>query len=186
MPLESTGVLRIKLVEGLLEDCPEELKVVIGCQLRIWESLNEEIRTVEAQMRKEADEVDRMYQSIPGVGPITSRTLASELGDLSRFETASSLACYTGLTPSEYSSGETVKRGKISRQGNGRLRGLLVEAAWIAIRYDEQLYKFYGRICQRAGSTKAIVAVARKLLTFAHAMFKSGTPYKFDRVPIET
>ncbi|MDQ3230980.1 MAG: IS110 family transposase, partial [Pseudobdellovibrionaceae bacterium] len=56
---------------------------------------------------------------------VGAAVLAAELGDMSRFANEKGLFRYTGLTPTESSSGETVRRGHISRQGAGRLRGLL-------------------------------------------------------------
>ena len=54
----------------------------------------------------------------------------AELGDLSRFENPRQLMAYLGLTPSERSTGESVKRGGITKAGNTRARRLLIEAAW--------------------------------------------------------
>ena len=69
-------------------------------------------------------------QASRGVSLLTSVTILSELGDLSRFENPSQLMAYLGLVPSEHSSGNQVKRGGITKTGNGHVRKVLVEAAW--------------------------------------------------------
>ena len=102
--------------------------------------------------------------SLPGVGVLTALELLTELGDIRRFQRADQVAAYVGLTPSEYSSGTSVRRGHISRCGKAALRSRLVEASWIAIRFDHQLAEVYQRIRARQGGKRAIVAVARRLL----------------------
>ena len=56
--------------------------------------------------------------------------MVAELGDLTRFETPKELMAYLGLVPSEHSSGTTVRRGGITKTGNGHVRRVLIEAAW--------------------------------------------------------
>lgn len=69
-------------------------------------------------------------RAIRGVSLVTGFSLAAEVGDFSRFGGARQFMSYTGLVPSESSSGGTVARGAITRTGNEHVRTLLVEAAW--------------------------------------------------------
>ena len=121
-----------------------------------------------------------LLESIPGIGPRCSRVLLAELGDIQRFPTADHLASYLGLTPAEYSSGDSIRRGSITRQGNGHIRALLVEAAWTAIRKDPIRRQFYARLAARMGGKKAIVAVARKLAIIIHRMLSTGELYRWE------
>jgi len=121
-------------------------------------------------------------QSIPGIGFITSMTLLLELGDITRFTQANKLAAYVGLTPSQYSSGEHVRMGRITRVGKGYLRGLLVEASWIAIGRDPELQEVYRSILARSGSKRAIVAVARRLLFRCRRVLLDKRPYEIRQV----
>ncbi len=116
--------------------------------------------------------------SLPGVGVLTAMELLTELGDIDRFATAEQVAAYVGLTPSEYSSGETVRRGHISRCGKAAIRARLVEASWIAIRFDRQLSEVYHRIRSRQGGKRAIVAVARRLLLRIRRVWLDGRCYR--------
>jgi transposase len=74
--------------------------------------------------------VVQALQTLRGIDLIVAVTCATELGDLSRFENPRQLMGYLGLTPSERSTGDTVRRGGITKAGNGRVRHLLIESAW--------------------------------------------------------
>lgn len=101
----------------------------------------------------------------PGVGPLSAIRLVLELGDMARFPTADSLPRYLGLTPSEYSSGEVVRRGHILKCGPGALRALLLQCAWAAVSKAKcpQLTAVFERLAPRRGRKRAIIAVARRL-----------------------
>ncbi len=72
----------------------------------------------------------RALQALRGVDLIVAVTFATEIGDVRRFENPRQLMGYLGLTPSERSTGDTVRRGGITKAGNGRVRHMLVESAW--------------------------------------------------------
>ncbi|NTV53933.1 MAG: IS110 family transposase [Syntrophaceae bacterium] len=78
------------------------------------------------------------FQSLRGVAPIVATTMVVEIGDLRRFENPRQLMAYLGLVPSESSSGQTTKRGGITKTGNGHARRALIEAA--------QAYSFPARV----------------------------------------
>lgn len=115
-------------------------------------------------------------KSIPGIGFITATTILGKVGDPIHLRNIRELASFTGLTPRERSTGETIRRGNISHLGDKRLRALLVESAWVAIRRDTELKQFYHRIASRnhpkGAAQKAIVAVARKLTQRIHRVLK--------------
>ena len=74
--------------------------------------------------------VVRALQTLRGVDLIVAVTFATEVGDVTRFESPRQLMGYLGLVPSERSTGDTVRRGAITKAGNGRVRHMLVESAW--------------------------------------------------------
>ena len=100
-----------------------------------------------------------------GVGRFTAIRFILEVCDIHRFVTADSLPNYLGLTPREYSTGETVHRGRIRKCGPGSVRAWLVQCAWAAVRAgtDRALVECFARLAPRVGRKRAIVAVARKL-----------------------
>jgi transposase len=74
--------------------------------------------------------VVRALQALRGVDLIVAATFATEVGDASRFDNPRQLMAYLGLVPGERSSGETIRRGGITKAGNGRARHMLIESAW--------------------------------------------------------
>lgn len=131
-----------------------------------WRQETKRIKRFDKALRSQAeeDELEEIYRSAPGVGATTSRILSNELGDMSRFSNEAQLFSNSGLTPSEYSSGDSIRKGHISRQGSPRIRAILTEVAWRAIKKDSSLCSFYQRVSSTRGSKRAIVAVARKIL----------------------
>lgn len=169
-----------KFVQQLLERSPfETFRLTVESHWQIWKSLDQQITTLEQQLRQQAqqDRCEATYRSAPGVGAISARVLSNELGDLASFANERQLFSYTGLTPSEHSSGEQVRRGRITKQGNRHLRAILIEIAWRAIGKDKALADFFQRLLPRTGSTRAIVAVARKLIGRIRAAFVKGELY---------
>jgi transposase len=125
----------------------------------------------------------RLLSSVPGIGWLTAIRLALELGDLSAFRNGRAFAAYLGLTPSEYSTGDRVCRGRITGQGNKWVRTWLIEAAWKAITIDPILGARFRRIAPRPTDRKrAIVAVARTLALRLRACSLSGHPYQIGVV----
>jgi len=104
---------------------------------------------------------------------------------MSQFGNEKKLYSYTGLTPCEYSSGEHVRRGHISRQGKPILRKVLVQSAWVAIKIDPSLKKIYERISNKAGAKRAIIAIARRLIGRIKSCFDSGTLYQVAEQVVE-
>lgn len=124
-----------------------------------------------------------LLRSAPGIGFLTSIRLAFEWGDVGRFERKEEFASFLGLIPSDYSTGEQVHKGHITKQGNRQVRSMLVESSWMAIRYDPVLLDKYQQVKLHSGSgKKAIVAVAHKLALRLRAVLISGTPYELGLV----
>jgi transposase len=67
----------------------------------------------------------------------------------------------------------------MTKQGNCHVRGILIEVAWRALRKDQDLAQDFQRLAARIGKTKAIVAVARKLIGRIRAAFRRGEVYTF-------
>jgi transposase len=85
-----------------------------------------------------------------GVAQLGALTIAGEVGDWRRFPTARTFMGFTGLVPSEYSSGQSVHRGRITKAGNAHLRTQLVESAW-AYQHRPNLGLVLRRRQERAG-----------------------------------
>ncbi|UCF82070.1 MAG: IS110 family transposase [Desulfobacteraceae bacterium] len=95
----------------------------------------ERVERITGQVRSQAAGWSRApfvqaYQALRGVSLIVATTVVAEVGDMSRFKNPKELMAYLGLVPSEHSSGKTIRRGPITKTGNGHVRRVLVEAAW--------------------------------------------------------
>jgi transposase len=120
--------------------------------------------------------------TLPGVSVVTAIALLAAIGDIRRFPTARQLVAYLGLDPRVRQSGnEPAKHGRISKQGAGEVRGLLVEAAWHAARSPGPLHGFHERLTLRRGAKIATVATARKMLVIAWHLLSRGQDYAFVR-----
>jgi transposase len=107
----------------------------------------------------------KYIQSVSGVGFITSLTLVTELGTISRFKSLDKLCSFVGFIPSTSSSGEKDKVGNITYRRNKFLRSEIVECSWVAVRTDPSLHLAYNKLCQRMAPNKAIIRIAKKLLS---------------------
>lgn len=146
-----------------------------------WQYLTQCVRDVEKRLKVQSQEdsgLQAIYESVPGIGPIHARQLANELGDMKQFKNEKRLFSYTGLTPSEHSSGEHVWQGHISRQGNPELRHILVEAAWVAIGKDPSLQEIMDKIAHTRGKKRAIVGIARRLIARIRSCVLNGAFYE--------
>lgn len=159
----------------------EGIRYALNQLVEMWEQHAKRIKEIDVEMKKQAQEesaLETVYRSAPGIGPIGARILANEVEDMSYFNNERQLFSYTGLTPSEHSSGGHVRKGHISRQGKTVIRRVLVLAAWTAIKRDQQLRETYERICKKAGGKKAIVAIARRLIGHIRACFRKECLYR--------
>ena len=120
----------------------------------------------------------RRLMTHPGVGPVTALAFMLTMGPAERFQRGKQVASYLGLIPSEYSSGGRNQRlGHISKQGSPFLRGLLVEAAQSAVRYEPEMRRAYQRLAQRKCRALAKVAMARKLAVRLYWMLRLQVNY---------
>lgn len=120
----------------------------------------------------------KLLQTHPGIGPVVSLAFALTLGPWQRFAKAKKVVSYLGLNQRENSSGGRQKLGSISKQGNGFVRSLLVEASLNAARLDPQLRRAYRRLAARKHTALARVMVARKLAMRLYWMLRENRPYQ--------
>ena len=175
-----SGVIRPQHVTMVLDKIQAPaLKMTLELMLSEWLYLVSKVKELDKKLVEYSknDPLDKIYRSVPGVGPLTARILSYELGDMSQFRNERALFSFTGLTPGEYSSGNKICKGHISRQGSSRLRHVLVEAAWKAVRKVKIMRESYERIAARRGKKRAIVAIARKLIGKVRAALIANENY---------
>lgn len=160
----------------------EVLEVSFQSLIELYEYLTGQVITVsrkvvELSRSEKYRKRVRLLRSVPGIGILIAMEILVELQDVARFKRAEELASYIGLTPSEFSTGEYVRQGRITRCGNKRVRTSLVEASWILIQKDWGLRKKYDRLKQWKGAKRAIIAIARHLIIRIRRILLDQEPY---------
>jgi transposase len=136
------------------------------------------------QLAKRSADV-QLLETVPGVGPRTAEAIVAHLHDPRRFDSGKQVSAYVGLVPRQYQSGELDRRGRITRRGPALLRKLLVECAWVMLRYNSWARAVYRRLSRgKARKKQAIVALARKLLVRCWAILRDKAPWR-DGTPAE-
>lgn len=150
-----------KAWSALAKTLPAELRARIETWQRQALHFESEIET----WTKRVESVGKKQILIKGLGLLTNTLLGMEVCDWNRLDGRRQVGGYSGLCPSEYSTGTRRRQGSISKHGNPRLRHLLVEAAWRLLRWQPDyppLKKLRNAVGSRARK-RAVVAVARRL-----------------------
>ena len=172
-----------ELVAGELDASPV-MRRLVEVLLQARTAVMDQIKVLDRQLTvlAKADPVARLFMTAPGVGVITSLSVASAFDQAERFRRSSSAGAYLGLTPRRYESGEVSRNGRISKHGSALTRKHLYEAATTLLTRTTRFshLKAWGlRLAQASGFKKARVAVARKLAVILHAMWKTQTPFRW-------
>jgi transposase len=180
----------------LLERLRDEHVLAIEMRVAQRDSLDRELHAI-ARQPQYAAAVQRL-SALRGVQTLTALTLLVEVGDFARFGAAAEFMGFTGLVPSEYSSGGSRHQGSITKTGNSHLRRVLVEAAWayrvrpthpserarrridqppavlaLCVAVEQRLHRRYWRMVQRGKLTQvAAVAIARELAGAVWALMR--------------
>jgi transposase len=121
--------------------------------------------------------------TIPGVGDLLGLTIASEIGNVSRFPSARRLIGYSGLPPRVYQSGQKSRTGRLSKSGSTMLRWAAIEAAPQAWRPSNPWHQLYLDVKPRCAGkgNPAKAAVARKVLIAAWHLLALQQPFTPSR-----
>ena len=164
--------------------CKEEsLKISLKSLLDLYEYLTEQIKKISkevvalSQTNTYSARVALM-RSVPGIGLLNAMEILVELQEVERFKSGREIASYIGLTPSEYSTGQHIRQGGITRCGNKRVRTALVESSWILVGKDPYMRFKYKRLKNMKGGKRAIVAIARNLIVRLRKMLITNEPYR--------
>ena len=128
----------------------------------------------EARYKKPA----KLLRSIPGIGPLTTVELLCEIEDINRFSSFKKFNGFIGFRPGSHSSGEHDWKGHLSYRRHKALRTSLVECAWSTIQKDPIMSERYNQLTQRLTGKRAIVVIARKLVSRIYAVLKNERPYQ--------
>jgi transposase len=126
--------------------------------------------------------LQELLRSIPGIGLLTAMIILTEIETINRFANIDQLCGFIGLVPSTSTSGDNEIIGEITPRGHSILRSAIIESAWIAARIDPALNKSYHDYCKRMEPNKAIIRIARKLVSRISFVLKNNQPYVYSVV----
>lgn len=132
----------------------------------------------ELSMQMPYAKVISLLCSIPGIGLINAMVLLSEIQDMSRFKTLDKLCGYAGIVPDLHASGELQNVRGITHRSNHYLREAIVESSWVIIRKDPAMLMHFNEYCRRMHSNKAIIKIARHLLSRIRYVWLKEEPYQ--------
>ena len=141
-------------------------RTALASYLREITHLEEEIKTLDKHIEALAEtarwaEPARALIAIPGVGMLTAMVVLTEIGDFTRFSNRRQIAAYIGVVPSSHESGQASDRkGHITHRGPARIRGVLCQAVWAAVRTHPATKRRYKAIVERNPKKKKIATVA--------------------------
>jgi transposase len=166
-------------IKGFFED---HHRFLLGLLMETIETLERQIIDLESRIRSLMSCVDKQIErleELPGISEISAHAIIAEIGpDVSAFRSADALCSWCGLSPGNNQSGGKRFSGR-SRVRNNRLKTIMVEVAWPAIKKKGSYFraKYYSLIA-RLGAKKAIIAVARKILKAVYRVLKDDVPFK--------
>ncbi len=118
-----------------------------------------------------------LLRTIPGCGRLAALNILVEIGDINRFSSAEKFASFLGLTPSEYSSGEQIRKGSLTGMGHAILRTVLVQVAWRSVQNDPVLLSRFQRLCIGKSKKQAIIPIAKSLANRLRHVLLFREPY---------
>ncbi len=161
---------------------PEPWAGDVAASLRLIDELNGEIDACERELKRLG--ADHRYvpllTTIPGIAWVLAYTIAAEIGDISRFGSPTKLVGYTGLCPRVYQSGESDRRGPLSKNGPRYLRWALIEATTHASKhpaYRDRYERTKCRLGKQRGPKVAQVDLARRLAEAIWHMLTRNRPF---------
>jgi transposase len=161
---------------------PEPWASDVEVSLSLIDELGREIEACERELRRLGanHRYVPLLTTIPGIAWVLAYTIAAEIGDIARFGSPTKLAGYTGLCPHVYQSGESDRRGPLSKKGPRYLRWALIEATSHASKhpvYRERYQRTKSRLGKQRGPKVAQVDLARRLSEAIWHMLTHNRPF---------
>jgi len=182
-PTELFSKKGLQWLEELLQTqtLEPEAELMIRSDLRLLQSLQQEIDRFEQRLAREAynRRQARLLMTLPGVDLTVALGFLAAVGDIRRFNTPEQVASYLGLTPSTRQSAQKCYHGPITKRGNSQARWLLIQAAQHLGRHPGPLGHFFRRMKKRKNHNVAVVATARKMAMIATLMLRAEEPYRY-------
>ncbi|WP_156318775.1 MULTISPECIES: IS110 family transposase [Acidiplasma] len=154
-------------------------RIVLRSLLSDISYIKDREREIETEISSISDNNNniKLLMTIPGINFYTAAGILSEIGTINRFDNKLKFASYTGLIPSEYSSGTKTVKGHITKHGPSILRFFLVETVHSLIKFTKKFKSKYLSIVRRLGKKRSIIAIARILAETIYSMLKNNVKF---------
>jgi transposase len=182
------GISQLNQLIPLLEKNKEKLTPLITDLIKqLYEQFklcDEQVKNYDRQLKKLANQntLCQEVQKMQGVGPLIASAIVATMGDPNAFKNGREVAAWLGLTPRQYSSGDKIVLGGISKRGDRYMRKLLVQGARTAVKVCEnkkdKLSQWVASKKQRGGFNKAAVALANKNARMIWVIMADGECYR--------
>lgn len=153
-------------------------QVQINNYINNIEFLNNEINEIDKKISSQAvkNQDVKILMSMTAIDYFSAMLIMSEIGDISRFGNPNKLVSWSGLCPTLHQSGNSLYMGSM-KDGNKKIRWILIQAANTAVRTDARMKKYYTKIVKRHGHSIAITHVANKMIRIMWYMLKNKKTY---------
>ena len=182
------GINKMKELTEIIEVHSEKLTPII---INLMTELYNLFKVYDAQISKYDQQLETLakmnpmcqeVQKMPGVGPIIASAIVATIGDAKAFKNGREVSAWLGLVPRQYSSGEKIILGGISKRGDRYMRKLLIQGARAAVKVcdkkKDKLNCWVSKNKQRSGFNKAAVALANKTTRMIWALMATGECYR--------
>jgi transposase len=182
------GLSKINQLTEILDVNKDRLS---GIMMELMTELNKQFQACDIQVKSYDHRLEQLakesgmskeLQKIPGVGPLTATAIIATIGDAKSFKNGREVSAWLGLVPRQYSSGDKIVLGGISKRGDIYMRKLLIQGARSVVarcsNKTDKLSQWVNKKKQRCGYNKAAVALANKNARMIWAMMATGECYR--------
>ena len=186
------GISKLTQLTKIMEENKEKLTPI---SIELVTRLYEECKRFDAQVKEYDRQLELLakqnvvcqeLRKMQGVGPLIASAIVATIGDPKVFKNGREVSAWLGLTPKQFSSGEKIILGGISKRGDRYMRKLLIQGARAAVKVcdnkKDKLSVWIASKKQRSGFNKAAVALANKNARMIWAIMSTGECYRYPRV----
>ncbi|MHC8358083.1 IS110 family RNA-guided transposase [Pseudomonas sp. LB3P81] len=174
-----------RVLEDATQPLPDMLRELIDELLGEWRQLGERVNVLTGRLESAAneDKTARRLMTVRGIGPIIATALLAKQTEPERFASARQFAAYFGMVPEQYSSGQKVRLGKMSKRGDSYVRSLMVQGAHAVLRHlrpdseqpdDRRLQRWLSRL----GRKEAAIRLANRNLRIVWVLLQNDLTYR--------
>ena len=174
-PFTKTGK---KLLD--LTNMPQSIRLIANQSIEEYLRIEKDRDEIDQEIEKIAKENKNavLLKSMPGVGWLSAFIIATQIDKIERFPSPENLVSYAGLCPTTRQSGENIHTGKINKDSCRILRWILIQDAWASVKHCQYFKKIYKKLCKKKTKQKAIVGIAKRMLTIMYFMLRDQTVFK--------